>query len=219
MSGSGECRFLDRRDAGRQLASRLADAGLRTPLVLALPRGGVPVAYEVAKAFDAPLDVFVARKVGAPGHPEYGIGAVAEGTARLVLNDQAALFSLSESQLESIAADEQQEVRRRVSRYRGDRSLPELEGRDVVLVDDGLATGVTAEAALRALGGQQIRRLVLAIPVCASSSSERLSQFAEIVCLYSPPEFHAVGRWYDDFGQTSDEEVVELLDAARTSGE
>jgi putative phosphoribosyl transferase len=208
-------RFRDRRDAGRQLVGALASKELGSAVVLALPRGGVPVAYEVAEALDAPLDVFVARKVGAPGHPEYGIGAVAEGSDEVVLTDAAARFSLTEEELDRMAAAERDEVDRRIQRYRPGRQLPDLEGRDVVLVDDGLATGVTAEAALRALRRQPLRRLLLAVPVCASDSADRLREHADVVCLHRPEHFRAVGLWYDDFGQTTDDEVLELLE--RTS--
>jgi predicted phosphoribosyltransferase len=205
-------RFSDRREAGRRLAALLADAGLQDPLVLALPRGGVPVAYEIATALGAPLDVFVARKVGAPGHPEYGIGAVAEGGTGVVDAWAAQALGLTQEDFDRRAADEQREVERRVQEYRGERRLPALAGRDVVLVDDGLATGVTAEAALRALRAQEPRRLILAVPVCAPETARRLRGLAdEVICVASPPDFRAVGLWYDDFGQTSDEEVRDLL--------
>lgn len=218
MSSSRQTiRFHDRRDAGRRLAVVLADARLDDPIVLALPRGGVPVGYEIAKALGAPLDVFVARKVGAPGHPEYGIGAVAEGTDRLVLSEQAASFSLSRDQLAEMAEKERIETRRRVGRYRADRPLPATTDRVVVLVDDGLATGVTAEAALRALADQRPSQLILAVPVSAGRSADRLKEFAEVVCLLRPAEFRAVGVWYDDFTQTTDAEVLDLLDSARGS--
>lgn len=217
-------RFHDRRDAGRHLAEVVAELDLVDPVVLALPRGGLPVAAEVADVLGAALEVFVARKVGAPGHPEYGIGAVAEGSERIVLSDQAHVFRLSDEQLERMAAVELAEVERRVRTYRGDRQLEDVAGRDVVLVDDGLATGVTAEAALQALAQRQPGRLVLAVPVCARQSAERLGQLAEVVCVRQPEDFRAVGLWYDDFGQTTDAEVIDTLerhrsDAGATSGE
>lgn len=212
MSFNTDQRFRDRHDAGQQLASALAEWDLRSPIVLALPRGGVPVAYEVAEALDAPLDVFVARKVGAPGQPEFGIGAVAEGSDHIVLTAAASRFALSDADLEQMADAERTEMRRRIERYREGRPLPDLEGRDVVLVDDGLATGVTAEAALRSLRDMPRGRLVLAVPVCAADSADRLSDLAEVFCLQRPAQFRAVGLWYENFGQTSDEEVLELLE-------
>ena len=205
-------RFRDRADAGARLAGPVAALGLTDPVVLALPRGGVPVAYAVAAALGAPLEVFVARKVGAPGHPEYGIGAVAEGGG--VVANAAALRSLrlAEDEFAELADDARMELDRRVRRYRGGRPLPEVRGRDVVLVDDGLATGVTAEAALRALRAQAPRRLVLAVPVCAPATARRLVPPADaVVYVLAPETFTAVGRWYDDFDQTRDEEVLELL--------
>ena len=204
--------FRDRRDAGRQLAERLRELRLEAPLVLALPRGGVPVGYEVATALDAPLVVHVARKVGAPRQPELAVGAVSEGLDRVVVTDAAARVGLRPDDLDALARAAQQEVDRRVERYRGGRPLPPLAGRHVVLVDDGLATGATAEAALRALRGKDPARLVLAVPVCAPTSVERLRAFADdVVCVLSPPGFGSVGSWYDDFDQTTDEEVLELV--------
>lgn len=181
--------------------------GLRDPIVLALPRGGVPVAARVASRLDAPLEVFVATKIGMPGQPELGIGAVAEGGA--VVRSYAAPPGF-----ERLAEEARQELERRVARYRGERALPPLEGRNVVLVDDGLATGVTAEAALLALRQERPARLVLAAPVGAPDTVQRLGGPGladEIVCLERPGDLGAVGRWYDDFTQTTDEEVAELL--------
>lgn len=204
-------RFRDRRDAGRQLAEAVRDLDLDRPVLLALPRGGVPLAAEIGAVLDVPVEVFVARKVGAPGHPEYGIGAVAEGTDRLLLTEAAQRFHLSDDELRAMAEAEHREVDRRIQRYRGGRALPDLRDRDVVVVDDGLATGVTAEAALRSLTDHGPRRLVLAVPVCAADSADRLGGIAEVVCLHRPDQFRAVGLWYDDFGQVSDDEVLELL--------
>lgn len=212
-------RFHDRADAGRRLAAALAGAGLSDPVVLALPRGGVPVGFEIATALGAPLEVFVARKVGAPGHPELGIGAIAEGGDQVVGGAALRLLDLSPERFDALVAEERIELDRRVRHYRGDRALPELRGRDVVLVDDGLATGVTAEAALRALAPHRPRRLLLAVPVCAPDTAERLRGSVEVVCLLRPPDFHAVGLWYEQFGQTSDDEVLDLLArAAATTG-
>ena len=205
-------RFHDRRDAGRQLAEHVDGLGLDRPIVLALPRGGVPVAEEVAASLGVTFDVFVARKVGAPGHPEFGIGAVAEGSERLVLSDQARHFDLSDEDLASMAAAERAEIDRRTRAYRGNRGLPDVEGRDVVVVDDGLATGVTAEAAMRALSEGNPARLVLAVPVCAIPSAERLRAVAEMACLHQPDHFRAVGLWYEDFGQVTDDEVIRMLE-------
>lgn len=210
-------RFHDRRDAGRRLGERLKDEALADPIVLALPRGGVPVGHEVARALGAPLEVFVARKVGAPHLPEYGIGAVAEGGGGVMDGWAVRAFGLSRRDFDRLAEAERAELERRVGRYRHGRPLPSLRGRTVVLVDDGLATGVTAEAALLALREAQPRRLVLAVPVCAPDTVARLRGVADdVVCLHAPEGFAAVGQWYERFGQTTDEEVEDLLvEAAR----
>ena len=209
-------RVLDRHDTGGQLGARLRRRSFHRPLVLALPRGGVPVAFEVAAALDAPLDVFVSRKIGAPGHPEYGIGALAEGNT--VVYDPRALTSLriSQARFETMVSAERTEADRRVALYRHGRELPHLDDRDVILVDDGLATGVTAEAALRALRDRNPRRLVLAVPACAADTAVRLRSVAdEVVSLIAAHDFSAVGRWYVDFDQTNDDEVLRPLEQAR----
>ena len=210
-------RFRDRAEAGRRLADVVARLDLSAPIVLALPRGGVPVAHEVARALGAPLEVFVARKVGAPGHAELGVGALAEGGGLVVDRPAVLALRISSEAYERTVEAERRELARRVERYRGDRPLPELEGRDVVLVDDGVATGVTAEAALRALRDRGPRSLVLAVPVGAPETAARLRRIADhVVCVQEPRGFRAVGQFYDRFDQTSDDEVLRLLAEAAT---
>lgn len=220
MTTTRLARFRDRRDAGErlgdQLLATLALTGERTA-VLALPRGGVPVAFEVAKRLRAPLDVLVARKIGAPGRPEVGIGAIAEDYDDIVVDERAVrALRLSSDGVEALVETERTELRRRVDRYRQGRPLLDVVRRDVVLVDDGLATGVTAEAALRALRAQDPASLVLAVPACAPDTAERLRRVADhVVCVLAPRNFHAVGLWYEEFDQTTDDEVIGLLAAAR----
>jgi len=208
-------RFADRQEAGRALAGRLQLLGLTDPIVLALPRGGVPVAAQVAAALDVPLEVFVARKIGLPGQPEFGVGALAEGGEPLLDDDVLSRLGLSRQALADTVARERQELARRVAHYRGDRPLPDLAARTVVLVDDGLATGVTARASLQALRLAGPARLVLAVPVCAPDTARALAEEADdVVCVLQPAGFGAVGAWYERFDQTSDEHVLELLAAA-----
>jgi putative phosphoribosyl transferase len=209
-------RFRDRSDAGRQLADRLLEFDLDDPVVLGLPRGGVPVAVEIGARLGAPVDVFVARKIGAPGHQELGVGAVAEGDDEPVVSDTAWRLGLNQAKMRELADEARLELHRRVGVYRGGRTLPELAGRDVILVDDGVATGVTAEAALRALRVQRPRTLILAVPTCARGAAERLAVIAdEVVCVLIPRDFVSVGQWYDAFEQTTDAEVTALVMADR----
>lgn len=212
-------RFADRTQAGRELAASLQEMrrheGLPDPLVLALPRGGVPVAAEVARALEAPLDVLVARKVALPGRPEYGVGALAGEDPPVFDGTALEMLGMTEDRLSSSVAQERMELHRREALYRGDRPAPRVAGRTVLVVDDGLATGVTARAALRHVRGQGPSRLVLAAPVGAPQAVTALSTEADVVvCLHQPAAFEAVGLWYDDFPQTSDEEVLALLHAA-----
>jgi putative phosphoribosyl transferase len=210
--------FKNRTEAGRKLAARLLEYKNQQPLVLALPRGGVPVAYEVAAALDAPLDVIVVRKLGAPGQPELGIGAVVDGDhPQSVLNeDVMSLLHVSDAYLAREVAVELQEIRRRQERYRGGRPPAPIEGRTVIVVDDGIATGGSVRAALRGVRRAHPRRLVLAVPVAPPDTIAALQAEADvIVCLNAPEFFHAVGQFYANFTQTTDEEVIELLEAAR----
>jgi putative phosphoribosyl transferase len=215
-----EILFEDRVDAGRQLAERLAPYAEERPVVFALPRGGVPVGAEVSRSLGAPLEVIVSRKLGAPGQPEFGIGAVAPSGVR-VLNERAVrALGIEEDYLEMISARELAEAERRLKLFRGDRPYPDLERRTAILVDDGLATGVTARAALLALRRMNPRRLVLAVPVCALQTAELLrSEADDLICLLAPANLEAVGLWYRNFEQTSDEEVVRLLEEGRLSTE
>ena len=208
--------FRDREDAGRRLAERLLGYRDEDPVVLALPRGGVPVGYEISRSLGAPLDIFVARKLGAPGQPEFGIGAVAQGGVR-VLNEHAVeVLEIPEEYIERTAKEETAEIERRLKLLRGDRPGPKVGGRTAILVDDGLATGVTARAAVEALRRRSPERLVLAVPVCAAQTAETLrSEVDELICLEAPADLMAIGLWYEDFYQVPDEEVVELLERAR----
>lgn len=206
--------FSDRRQAGRLLSKALLHLKRKSPLVLALPRGGVPVAAEVASALGAPLDVVVVRKIGAPFHKELGVGAIVLLGRPEVVWNHALLkeLGINEVRLRGDVEDQEIEARRRLALYRGDRPAPELKGRTVILVDDGLATGITALAALQALRRAQPAHLVLAVPVAPPDTLARLSLEAdETVCLAQPSWFSAVGQFYDDFAQTTDEEVVSLL--------
>ncbi len=186
-------------------------------MVFALPRGGVPVGYEISRSLGAPLDVFVSRKLGAPDQPEFGIGAVAAGGVRVLNEDVVRRLGITEDYVERITAQEIAEVGRRLRYFRGERPEPKVGGRTAILVDDGLATGVTARAAVEALRLRGPRRLVLAAPVCAAQTAQLLSPAVdELVCLESPSDLGAIGFWYRNFEQTSDEEVVELLQRARS---
>jgi putative phosphoribosyl transferase len=209
-------RFRDRTDAGQRLAAKLAAYAHRPDvLVLALPRGGVPVAYEVAKALHAPLDVFLVRKLGVPGHEELAMGAIATGGVRVLNERVVSQLRVPPQVIDRVAAAEERELTRRERAYRGDRPPPRVEGCDVILVDDGLATGASMRAAAAALRAQGPRRVVIAVPVAAAETCEEFrGEVDEIVCDLTPDPFYAVGLWYEDFSQTTDDEVRELLAAA-----
>jgi predicted phosphoribosyltransferase len=205
--------YRDRTEAGRVLAERLgAYADRPDVIVLALPRGGVPVGYEVARALHAPLDVFIVRKLGAPGHEELAMGAVATGGVRVVNEQVVRALGIPDSVIDAVASWELEELRRRERLYRGDRPPPDVRGKTVILVDDGLATGSTMLAAVRALRQQQPARIVVAVPIAAPDTCELLrAEVDDVVCAVTPEPFYAVGLWYRDFSQTTDEEVRELL--------
>ncbi len=206
--------FQDRTAAGRQLAARLsAYADRPDVLVLALPRGGVPVGYEVARQLNAPLDVFVVRKLGVPGQEELAMGAIATGGVRVLNEDVVQTLQIPEDVIDEVAAREQRELQRRERLYRDDRPPCAVQGRTVILVDDGLATGSTMRAAVAALRQQHPARIIVAVPVGAAQTCAELANEAdEVVCVRMPEPFYAVGLWYDHFSQTTDAEVHELLE-------
>jgi putative phosphoribosyl transferase len=209
-----EQRFRDRTEAGQLLAAQLtAYANRPDVLVLALLRGGVPVAFEVARALHVPLDVIIVRKLGVPGYEELALGAIASGGVRVLNDDLVRLLGLSAEEINRVAAHEQQEVERRERLYRGDRPASEVSGRTIILVDDGMATGATMHAAVAAVRQQHPARIVIAVPVAAAATCEEFAaEVDELVCILRPEAFYAVGLWYEYFSQTSDEEVRDLLE-------
>jgi predicted phosphoribosyltransferase len=209
-------RFRDRAEAGRLLAARLADSVPRDELrVLALPRGGVPVAFEVARALDAPLDVFLVRKLGVPGAQELAMGALASGGVRVLNRDVIDAFAITDEAIEAVTAHEQDELQRRERLYRGGHAPLDVAGRTVILVDDGLATGSTMRAAVAALRRLGPARIVVAVPTAAPAAVAEINELADAcVCAVTHEPFHAVGLWYEDFSQVSDDEVCDLLGRA-----
>jgi putative phosphoribosyl transferase len=207
--------FVDRVDAGRRLATRLGHLGGEPVVVLGLPRGGVPVAFEVARALDAPLDVIVVRKLGVPFQPELAMGAIGEDGVRVINDEVVRLAGVSEADLARVEARERLELERRAQRFRGDRARHRLEGRTAVIVDDGIATGSTARAACQVARAHGAARVVLAVPVAPPGWTERMAGDAdELIALDTPDPFFAIGRFYEDFSQTSDDEVVACLERA-----
>lgn len=209
--------FQNREDAGVQLAAQLSRyAGDSNVTVLGLPRGGVPVAYEVARALGVPLDIFVVRKLGVPGHRELAMGAIATGGVRVLNPDVIAALHISEMVIDSVAAQEQKELERQERAYRGALPFPVMRGRTVIVVDDGLATGSTMRAAVRALRQLYPAKIVAAAPVAALETCVSLRmEVDEVVCLTTPESFHAVSMWYREFSQTSDDEVRALMESAK----
>jgi predicted phosphoribosyltransferase len=210
-------RFRNRVDAGRRLAAALSRyAGRADVVVLALPRGGVPIAFEVARALDAPLDVFVVRKLGVPGHEELAMGAIASGGARVVDAGLVRELRITERDIQGVADAEQRELERRERRYRGDRPLPDIAGRTAIVVDDGLATGASMRVAVAALRQEHPARIVVAVPIAPPETCDALRRDAdEVVCALTPEPFYAVSLWYEDFSETTDDEVHDLLEQAR----
>ena len=209
-------RFEDRFDAGRFLARQLQHhADSPNTVVLALPRGGVPVAYEIARAIDAPLDVFVVRKLGAPGYEELAMGAIATGGVRVFNEEVIHHLGVSQSWIDATIREQEEELQRREQAYRGERPPAELRNRTVILVDDGLATGASMRAAVRALRLRHPAGITVAVPIGSRDTCDQFrSEVEEVVCGRTPEPFHAVGAWYRDFTQTTDDEVRELLDRA-----
>jgi len=211
--------FVDRQEAGRRMAEALADLKGEEVVVLGIPRGGVVVAAEVARAYGWPLDTVIPRKIRAPGNPELGLGAIAPGV-RVLDQRMLDVLGVSEQYLEREIAEEEREIERRSEAYRRGRPAADVKDKVVAVVDDGIATGGTATAAVRWAKGQGARKVILAVPVAPAEGVRNLSREAdEVVCLETPEPFYAVGQWYQEFPQTSDEEVVQILDEARSKGD
>lgn len=210
-------RFQNRTEAGQALAALLTQYGDRDDvLVLGLPRGGVPVAFEIAAALHVPLDIFLVRKLGVPGHEELAMGAIASGDVRVLNQDVVEMQQISDASLEQVTQSEQQELQRREHLYRGDRPVLPIQDQTVILVDDGLATGATMRAAVMAVRQHEPKEIVVAVPVGARQAYEQISpQVDAILCAVMPERFNSVGAWYEEFPQTSDREVCELLQRAQ----
>ncbi|CEK10542.1 phosphoribosyltransferase [Legionella hackeliae] len=206
-------KFINRHEAGRILADQLRSYAKQPDvIVLALPRGGVPVGYEIAKALSVPLDVFIVRKLGVPGHEELAMGAIASGDTTIFNEDIVEALHVSKEAIDEVIHSEEEELKRREILYRHDEPFPKLQDKIVILVDDGVATGATMRAAIKAIRQNNPARLVMAIPVAAFSTYQEMSKLVdEIVCPLQPLHFYAVGLWYEDFAQTTDDEVSELL--------
>ena len=209
-------RFRDRTEAGKLLAAKLGRYANRADVVvLALPRGGVPVAFEVARALNAPLDLFLVRKLGVPGQEELAMGAIASGGGRVLNEEVVAYLRISDDLINAVAAEEELELERRERAYRGERPMPLIEGRTVILIDDGVATGSTMRAAVAALRQKSPAQIVVAVPTAAdSTASELRAEVDDFVAVIEPEEFFAVGQWYENFSQTTDAEVRDLLERA-----
>lgn len=208
--------FKDRKEAGELLAQKLFGYKKEHPLILALPRGGVPVAYEVARALEAPLDTLVVRKIGSPNNPEFGVGAIAPGDVIILDNNALASSGLSRVDIDPVIEKELHEMERRILHYKSGEYAKDSPAKTVIIVDDGLATGVTARAAIESVLLQyKPLKLIFAAPICARDSAQGLRNLVDVVCLKEPEDFLAVGYWYEDFPQTTDEEVVELLEKAK----
>ena len=208
--------FDNRQQAGKALARRLKEYNRKNTVVLSLPRGGVPVGFEIAKVLGAPLDVLVARKVSPPGNPEFGIAAVSESGVRVIDENTVDFLGISPEELEELIYAEFAQVRLRIQKYRAGKNLPKLRGKTVVFVDDGLATGVTAGAAIASVKLLSPKKIIFAVPVCSADTAGNLKgEVDELLCLHAPIDFIAVGRWYLDFKQTSDHEVIDLLNNSK----
>lgn len=204
--------FTDRHDAGRKLAQSLERFRKANPIVLGLPRGGIPVAYEVAQSLHAPLDVFIVRKLGVPGHVELAMGAIASGGVRVLNEDVIQIYHIQQEVIEYVTAQEREKLELYEREFRGDLPPPDVRERTTILIDDGLATGSTMRAAVEALRQLMPSKIVVAVPVAAAATCELLArEVDESVCLLTPEPFYAVGSWYRNFSQTSDEEVRSLL--------
>ncbi|KTC80533.1 phosphoribosyltransferase [Legionella cherrii] len=205
--------YDNRNQAGRVLADLLRDYTARTDVVvLALPRGGVPVAYEVATKLSLPLDIFIVRKLGTPGHEELAMGAIASGGIAVFNQEVVNILHIQKDAIDKIKQSEQEELSRRELVYRGNRPFPELSGKTIILVDDGIATGYTMRAAIAALKQKKPAKIIVAVPVAAQSTCDEIAPLVdEIICPKRPTNFYAVGLWYNDFSQTTDDEVIELL--------
>lgn len=204
--------FKDRKEAGHQLAQKLNRYSDEPLIVLALPRGGLPVGLEVAKALNAPLNVIIARKLGLPGQTEFGVGAISEGNTLVLDNPTISAMGISQKDLEKVIDKEKEELNRRIKFYRQNKLMPDLSGKTVILVDDGLATGVTAKAAIKAVKKISPKKIIFASPVCAYDTALTLrSEVDDMVCIITPYDFLSVGHWYQNFPQLSDEEVIDIL--------